>query len=134
MTAGAILNVSAADKSTGKSMQINITNKMGRLSQVEFDRMVQVGVKFRTKDESNKTKIEAKNSYVVFCSHLVDRMVRRSWSSPWHQWLEWSIEYALGDGAESVVLCLHLGRPDVGEIEDFSMAPVAEVVHRVCSW
>ena len=43
--------MSAADKSTGKSKQINITNKMGRLSQAEIDRMVQEAVKFRAEDE-----------------------------------------------------------------------------------
>merc|ERR1712144_113123 len=39
--ANGILNVSAQDKSTGKSNQITITNEKGRLSQSEIDRMVQ---------------------------------------------------------------------------------------------
>merc|ERR1712105_566722 len=39
--ANGILNVSAQDKSTGKSNQITITNEKGRLSQAEIDRMVQ---------------------------------------------------------------------------------------------
>ena len=43
--------MSAANKSTGKSKQINITNKMHRLSQAEIDRMVQEAVKFRAEDE-----------------------------------------------------------------------------------
>ena len=37
--ANGILNVSASDKSTGKSNQITITNEKGRLSQSEIDRM-----------------------------------------------------------------------------------------------
>merc|ERR1712228_966077 len=60
--ANGILNVSAQDKSTGKSNQITITNEKGRLSQAEIDRMVQEAEKFRAEDESNKAKIEAKKS------------------------------------------------------------------------
>ena len=65
VTAGGILNVSAANKSTGKSKQINITNKMDRLSQAEVHCMVQEAVKFRAEDKSSKTGIEAKSWYVL---------------------------------------------------------------------
>jgi len=58
--ANGILNVSAQDKSTGKSNQITITNEKGRLSQAEIDRMVQEAEKFRDEDEQNKSKVEAK--------------------------------------------------------------------------
>ncbi|OLP80221.1 Heat shock 70 kDa protein [Symbiodinium microadriaticum] len=63
--ANGILNVSASDKSTGKSNQITITNEKGRLSQSEIDRMVQE--KFRAEDEANKLKIEAKNGLENYC-------------------------------------------------------------------
>ncbi|OLQ05430.1 Heat shock 70 kDa protein [Symbiodinium microadriaticum] len=63
--ANGILNVSASDKSTGKSNQITITNEKGRLSQSEIDRMVQE--KFRAEDEANKMKIEAKNGLENYC-------------------------------------------------------------------
>merc|ERR1712161_93132 len=59
--ANGILNVSAQDKSTGKSNQITITNEKGRLSQAEIDRMVQEAEKFRAEDE------EAKNSLENYC-------------------------------------------------------------------
>merc|ERR1712036_22038 len=49
--ANGILNVSAQDKSTGKSNQITITNEKGRLSQSEIDRM----------------EIEAKNGLENYC-------------------------------------------------------------------
>merc|ERR1712186_275763 len=65
--ANGILNVSAQDKSTGKSNQITITNEKGRLSQAEIDRMVQEAEKFRAEDESNKAKIEAKNGLENYC-------------------------------------------------------------------
>ena len=50
--ANGILNVSASDKSTGKSNQIIITNEKGRLSQSEIDRMVQEAEKCRAEDEA----------------------------------------------------------------------------------
>merc|ERR1711897_71857 len=65
--ANGILNVSAQDKSTGKSNQITITNEKGRLSQAEIDRMVQEAEKFRAEDEQAKTKIEAKNGLENYC-------------------------------------------------------------------
>jgi len=39
-----------------------------------------------------------------------------------------TIKYALENGAKSVVLCSHLGRPNGQKNEKFSMAPVAKVV------
>merc|ERR1712226_1600861 len=65
--ANGILNVSAQDKSTGKSNQITITNEKGRLSQSEIDRMVQEAEKYRAEDEANKEKIEAKNGLENYC-------------------------------------------------------------------
>merc|ERR1712170_229947 len=65
--ANGILNVSAQDKSTGKSNQITITNEKGRLSQSEIDRMVQEAEKYRAEDEANKQKIEAKNGLENYC-------------------------------------------------------------------
>jgi len=65
--ANGILNVSAQDKSTGKSNQITITNEKGRLSQSEIDRMVQEAEKYRAEDEANKAKIEAKNGLENYC-------------------------------------------------------------------
>merc|ERR1712194_62504 len=65
--ANGILNVSAQDKSTGKSNQITITNEKGRLSQSEIDRMVQEAEKYREEDETNKSKIEAKNGLENYC-------------------------------------------------------------------
>merc|ERR1712217_257299 len=65
--ANGILNVSAQDKSTGKSNQITITNEKGRLSQAEIDRMVQEAEKFRSEDEANRAKVEAKNGLENYC-------------------------------------------------------------------
>merc|ERR1712159_831335 len=65
--ANGILNVSAAEKSTGKSNQITITSEKGRLSQAEIDRMVSEAEKYRAEDEQNKSKIEAKNGLENYC-------------------------------------------------------------------
>merc|ERR1712054_192147 len=65
--ANGILNVSAQDKSTGKSNQITITNEKGRLSQADIDRMVQEAEKYAAEDEANKQKIEAKNGLENYC-------------------------------------------------------------------
>merc|ERR1711934_553008 len=65
--ANGILNVSAQDKSTGKSNQITITNEKGRLSQAEIDRMVHEAEKYRAEDEAQKVKIEAKNGLENYC-------------------------------------------------------------------
>merc|ERR1711904_696678 len=65
--ANGILNVSAQDKSTGKTNQITITNEKGRLSQSEIDRMVSEAEKYRAEDEANKQKVEAKNGLENYC-------------------------------------------------------------------
>merc|ERR1712028_131543 len=65
--ANGILNVSAQDKSTGKTNQITITNEKGRLSQSEIDRMVSEAEQFRAEDEQNKGKVEAKNGLENYC-------------------------------------------------------------------
>jgi L1 cell adhesion molecule like protein len=60
--ANGILNVSASEKSTGKSHKITITNDKGRLSQADIERMVADAEKFKEEDEQNKQRVEAKNS------------------------------------------------------------------------
>merc|ERR1711944_228277 len=65
--ANGILNVSAQDKSTGKTNQITITNEKGRLSQAEIDRMVNEAEKYRAEDDANRQKIEAKNGLENYC-------------------------------------------------------------------
>ena len=52
--ANGVLNVTAADKSNGKSNNIKITNDKGRLSQEEIDKMVSDGEKFKEEDDKMK--------------------------------------------------------------------------------
>merc|ERR1711871_1702449 len=72
--ANGILNVSAQDKSTGKSNQITITNEKGRLSQAEIQRMVDEAEKYKAEDETNKLKIEAKNGLENYLFQLRNSM------------------------------------------------------------
>merc|ERR1712139_591883 len=72
--ANGILNVSAADKSSGKSQSITITNEKGRLSEAEIQRMVDEAEKYKAEDEANKVKIEAKNGLENYCFNLRNSM------------------------------------------------------------
>ena len=62
MDANGILNVSASEKSSGKTNKITITNDKGRLSQEEIERMVEEAERYKQEDEEVQAKIEAKNS------------------------------------------------------------------------
>ena len=59
--ANGILNVSAADKSTGKSKSITITNDRGRLSKEEIERMVNEAEKYKDEDNKHKERLGARN-------------------------------------------------------------------------
>jgi heat shock protein 5 len=60
--ANGIMKISAADKGTGKSESVTITNEKGRLTQEEIDRMVAEAEEFAADDEAQKKRIEALNS------------------------------------------------------------------------
>jgi len=74
--ANGILNVSASDKSTGKSEKITITNDKGRLSQEDIDRMVNDAEKYKEEDEKAKTRVDKKNeleSYIFQCKNSLEQ-------------------------------------------------------------
>ena len=60
--ANGILNVSAAEKSTGKSNKITITNDKGRLSKEDIERMVQEAEKHAADDKLRMERVESKNN------------------------------------------------------------------------
>jgi len=60
--ANGILNVSAVEKSTGKEQKITITNDKGRMSADEIERLVQEAERYKSEDEANRARVEAKNS------------------------------------------------------------------------
>jgi len=59
--ANGILNVSAAEKSTGKSNKITITNDKGRLSKDDIERMVQEAEKHAADDKLRMERVESRN-------------------------------------------------------------------------
>ena len=68
--ANGILNVSAADKSTGKANKITITNDKGRLNKDEIERMVNEAEKYKKDDELQRERISAKNSLESYCFNM----------------------------------------------------------------
>ena len=56
-----ILNVSACEKSSGKSEKITIQNESSRLSKEQIDKMISDAEKFKDQDEKAQKRIEAKN-------------------------------------------------------------------------
>merc|ERR1719189_3192581 len=68
--ANAILNVSACDKSSGKTNKITITNDKGRLSKEDIERMVNDAEKFKEEDDKQKERISAKNGLESYCFNM----------------------------------------------------------------
>ena len=68
--ANGILNVSAVEKSTGKSNKITITNDKGRLSKEDIERMVADSERFKAEDEAVAARVTAKNGLESYAYHL----------------------------------------------------------------
>jgi len=68
--ANGILNVNAADKTTGKSNKITITNDKGRLSKEDIERMVSDAEKYKQEDEEAAVRITAKNGLESYAYNL----------------------------------------------------------------
>ena len=61
--ADGILNVSASEKSSGKTEKITVKNEKGRLSGEEIERMISDGEKYKADDEEARKKIDSKNDF-----------------------------------------------------------------------
>ena len=61
LDANGILNVNAAEKSTGKSNKITITNDKGRLSKDQIEKMVASAADFEAEDKAKMLIVEARN-------------------------------------------------------------------------
>lgn len=62
MDADGILEVSAVEKSSGKSQNITIKNEKGRLSKEDIDRLISEAEKYKADDDAQRQRVEAKNS------------------------------------------------------------------------
>ncbi|KAI8981119.1 70 kDa heat shock protein 3 [Pilobolus umbonatus] len=65
-----ILNVSALDKTTGKTNKITITNDKGRLSKEDIERMVNEAEKYKAEDEAVAARITARNGLESYAYNL----------------------------------------------------------------
>lgn len=74
LDANGILKVSAADKGTGKSESITITNDKGRLSKEEIDRMIEEAEKYADEDKAMREKIEARNGLENYAFSLKNQV------------------------------------------------------------
>ncbi|KAG6331821.1 hypothetical protein ID866_7266 [Astraeus odoratus] len=72
--ANGIMKVAAADKGTGKSESITITNEKGRLSKEDIERMVREAEEFASEDDANRRRIEALNSLSSFVYGLKSQL------------------------------------------------------------
>jgi heat shock protein 1/8 len=68
--ANGILNVSAVEKSTGKEQKITIRNDKGRMSQAEIDRLVAEAERYKSEDDANRARVEAKNALENYAFHV----------------------------------------------------------------
>jgi L1 cell adhesion molecule like protein len=70
LDANGILNVTATDKSCGKTQKITITNDKGRLSSEDIERMVREAEEHRKEDEENRKRVECKNGLESYVYNL----------------------------------------------------------------
>ncbi|ORX82442.1 hsp71-like protein [Anaeromyces robustus] len=68
--ANGILNVSALDKTTGRSNKITITNDKGRLSKEEIERMVNDAEKYKEEDAKVAERVASKNGLESYAYQL----------------------------------------------------------------
>ena len=68
--ANGILNVSAADTSTGKVSKITITNDKGRLSKEDIERMVNEAERFKADDDKQRERIASKNGLESYAFNI----------------------------------------------------------------
>ena len=67
INADGILNVSAIEKSSGKSSDITITNDRGRPSKEDIDRMIREAEKYAAQDAEQRKIIDARNNLESQC-------------------------------------------------------------------
>ena len=60
--ANGILNVSALEKSSGKSEKITVTNDKGRLSKDDIEKMIKEAEKFKEEDKKEGERVDARNN------------------------------------------------------------------------
>lgn len=75
VNADGILNVSAVEKSSGKSEKITITNESNRLSKDDIEKMVSEAEKFKEQDDALKEKVESRNKLETYLYSVRSTMI-----------------------------------------------------------
>lgn len=81
LDANSILSVNAADKTSGKSEKITITNDKGRLSKEDIERMVSEAEKYKAEDEAATARISAKNGLESYAYNLRNSLNEEQFAS-----------------------------------------------------
>jgi L1 cell adhesion molecule like protein len=76
--ANGILQVSAVEKSSGKTEKITITNESSRLSKEDIDRMIKEAEQFKDDDDKIAKHIEAKNKLESYCLNVQNTVLNDS--------------------------------------------------------
>jgi L1 cell adhesion molecule like protein len=74
--ANGILNVTAVEKSTGKTNKITITNEKGRLSKEQIEEMIRKAEEFKEEDEKRRENIETKNGLENYLYNLKNSVLK----------------------------------------------------------
>lgn len=136
--ANGILNVTAAEKSTGKSNKITITNDKGRLSKDDIEQMVNNAEEYANDDKLKMEQIEAKNnleSYLYntrnsICEEKVKELLGEktvaeveSWITEGLKWLDAHQTAAKDDYNEQYKMYEEKIRPVMMKLYEKSGAP-----------
>jgi len=119
-----ILNVSAEDKSTGKSNKITITNEKGRLSKADIERMVKEAEEFKDQDDAQKHIVEARNElerYVYSVRGTLDREELKDKFTEEEQ-------AQVKDAVDTAIKWMEEGHPDAGAEEFEAQQKVLEQI------
>jgi L1 cell adhesion molecule like protein len=75
--ANGILNVSAVEKSTGKSNKVTITNDKARLSREQVEKLVEEASKYEAEDKAMFEKVDAKNKLEAYLYNSKNNMMEK---------------------------------------------------------
>ena len=95
-----ILNVSASEKTTGKSQKITISNDKGRLSKDEIERLIRVAEEAAADDALKMKRVEARNQLEAFLYNSRNSSKEESVASKLSEDDKSQIERTIADGLQ----------------------------------
>jgi L1 cell adhesion molecule like protein len=96
--ANGIMNISAADKSTGKSNKITITNDKGRLSKEQIEEMLKKAEQFKEEDNRLRENMEAKNGIENYLYNLKNTFTKKEDSPPLFDEIKTEVDPIIEEG------------------------------------